>query len=148
MKIWKEFQSLNWSGKIIASVFFFGIFFGIIGAIFSAGSSTQTTPQQTAQVETAPQPVAEAPKPELDIMTKSSCEDWIVIIGEGAKGIKTETEVREGMQKVYETARYSTDADIVDAATRQLAALTAGDIDAFSVASTDFGNACKAHGAL
>jgi hypothetical protein len=144
MKIWKEFLNLTLSSKIIISIFLFGI----IGIIFNTGTSMQSAQQQTTQVETAPQRVAEEPKPELDIMTKSSCEDWIVIIEEGAKGLKTETEVREGMQKVYETARYSTDADIVDAATRQLAALTAGDIDAFSVASTDFGNACKAHGAL
>jgi hypothetical protein len=146
MKIWKEFLNLTLSGKIIISIFFFGI----IGIIFNAGTSSQTTPQQTAQVEKAPQPVAEAPKPkpELDIMTESSCEDWLVIIGEGAKGLKTEAEVREGMQQVYEIARYSTDAEIVEYATQQLAAITAGDFEAFGVASEAFGNACKARGAL
>jgi hypothetical protein len=144
MKIWKEFLNLTLSGKIIISIFFFGI----IGIIFNAGTSSQTNTQQTAQVEKAPQPVAEAPKPKIDIMTESSCEDWLAIIGEGAKGINSEAEIREGMKKVYEIARYSTDADIVEAATLQLAAITAGDIDAFATYSNDFGNACKAHGAL
>jgi hypothetical protein len=144
MKIWNEFLKLTWWGKAIIII----IFLGILGTIFDSGDSSQTTPQQTAQVEKAPQPVAEAPKPKIDIMTKSSCEDWLAIIGEGAKGINSEAEIRDGMKKVYETARYSTDADIVEAATLQLAALTAGDIDAFATYSNDFGNACKAHGAL
>lgn len=85
-----------------------------------------------------------APKTELDLMTKRSCEEWSSIIRDAT----TEAEVRTGMQRVYETARYSVDADIVDAATRQLAALTAKDIDAWDDASYDFGSACKAHGAL
>ena len=144
MKIWNEFLKLTWWGKAIIII----IFLGILGTIFDSGDSSPTTPQQTAQVEKAPEPVAEAPKPELDIMTKSSCEDWLVIIGEGAKGLKTEAEVREGMQKVYEIARYSTDADIVEYSTQQLAAITAGDFEAFGVASEAFGNACKARGAL
>jgi len=144
MKIWNEFLKLTWWGKAIIII----IFLGIVGTIFDSGDSSQTTQQQTAQVEKAPQPVAEAPKPKIDIMTKSSCKDWLAIIGEGAKGINSEAEIRDGMKKVYETARYSTDADIVEAATLQLAALTAGDIDAFATYSKDFGNACKAHGAL
>jgi hypothetical protein len=144
MGIWKEFLNLKWWGKAIIIIIFLGIF----GTIFDSGDSSQTTPQQTAQVEKAPQPVAEAPKPKIDIMTESSCEDWLAIIGEGAKGISSEAEIRDGMKKVYEIARYSTDADIVEAATLQLAAITAGDIDAFASYSNDFGNACKAHGAL
>jgi hypothetical protein len=85
-----------------------------------------------------------APKIELDPMTKSSCEEWSSIV----KNAKGEAEIRKGMQRVYETARYSVDADIVDAATRQIAAITAQDIDAFNDASYDFGGACKTHGAL
>jgi hypothetical protein len=144
MKIWNEFLKLTWWGKAIIII----IFLGILGTIFDSGDSSPTTPQQTAQVEKAPEPAAQIPKPELDIMTESSCEDWLVIIGEGAKGLKTETEVREGMQQVYEIARYSTDAEIVEYATQQLAAITAGDFEAFGVASEAFGNACKARGAL
>jgi hypothetical protein len=81
-----------------------------------------------------------------DIMTARSCKDWYVVISEGAKGVQTISELRAGMKKVYEVARYSVDADIADAATRQLAAVTAGDTAAYEIAATDFGNACKAHG--
>ena len=79
-------------------------------------------------------------------MTKKSCRDWYSVISEGAKGIQTDAELRAGMRKVYDTARYSEDLDISDAATRQLAAVTAGDTSAFETAAIDFGNACKAHG--
>ena len=79
-------------------------------------------------------------------MTKKSCRDWHEVISEGAKGIQTDAELRTGMQKVYDVARYSEDLDIADAATRQLAAVTAGDTSAFETAATDFGNACKARG--
>jgi hypothetical protein len=131
---------------LVGLVLFTALFAGLIGAVTGSSESTKTDTASGGKND--PYRMEVAPQPEIDIMTKSSCKDWIAIIGEGAKGINSESEIRAGMQKVYETARYSTDADIVDAATRQLAALTAGDIDAFSVASTDFGNACKAHGAL
>ncbi len=81
-----------------------------------------------------------------DIMTKRSCRDWYVQISEGGKGVQTDAERLAGFKKVYEVARYSEDSDIADAATRQLAALIAGDVEAFSIAANDFGNACKAHG--
>lgn len=81
-----------------------------------------------------------------DIMTARSCKDWYVVISEGGKGVQTVSELRAGMKKVYDVARYSEDADIADAATRQLAAVTAGDAAAYEKAATDFGNACKAHG--
>ena len=81
-----------------------------------------------------------------DIMTTRSCRDWYLVIAEGGKGVQTDAELRAGMKKVYDVARYSADADIADAATRQLAAVTAGDAAAFQQAATDFGNACKAHG--
>lgn len=79
-------------------------------------------------------------------MTRQSCRDWYAAISESAKGVMTDAELRAGMQKVYDKARYSVDLDIVDAATRQLAAVTAGDVEAYGIAATAFGNACKAHG--
>lgn len=89
-----------------------------------------------------------APQPKIDSYTKYSCVDWLKVIGEGSKGVNTEAEIRAGIAKVYELARFSQDADIVESATRQLATITAGDIDGFAIASTDFGNACKKYGAL
>jgi hypothetical protein len=90
--------------------------------------------------------VAASSAPAVDIMTKRSCRDWYSVISEGGKGVQTDSEIREGMKKVYDVARYSEDMDIADAATRQLAAITAGDAVEFEKAATDFGNACKAHG--
>jgi hypothetical protein len=81
-----------------------------------------------------------------DIMTQRSCRDWYLIISEGSKGVQTDAELRDGIKKVYDVARYSADTDIAEAATRQLAAVTAGDSAAFAIAGNDFGNACKAHG--
>jgi hypothetical protein len=81
-----------------------------------------------------------------DIMTKRSCRDWYVQISEGGKGVQTDSERNAAFKKIYDVARYSVDVDIADAATRQIAALLAGDVEAFSAAATDFGNACRAHG--
>ena len=110
----------------------------VIGQLF--GSSNSDTNTSSTTTVTTPKVT------EVDIMTKRSCRDWYEVIGEGAKGIQTDAEIREGMQKVYDVARYSTDLDIADAATRQLAAITSGNTSAFETAATDFGNACKAHG--
>ena len=90
--------------------------------------------------------VAASSTPATDIMTKRSCRDWYSVISEGGKGVQTDSELRAGMKKVYDVARYSEDIDIADAAKRQLAAITAGDAVEFEKAATDFGNACKAHG--
>jgi hypothetical protein len=110
----------------------------VIGQLF--GSSNSETKTDSTNTVITPK------ETKVDIMTKRSCRDWYEVIGEGAKGIQTDAELRDGMQKVYDVARYSTDMDIVDSATRQLAAVTSGDTSAFAVAGNDFGNACKAHG--
>jgi hypothetical protein len=107
-----------------------GQLFGSDKSSTSSSSSSPTTTESTA----------------VDIMTKRSCRDWYTQISEGAKGVQTDEERIAGFREVYDVARYSTDADIADAATKQLAALIAGDVDAFSVAATNFGNACKTHG--
>jgi len=131
---------------LVGLVLITALFGGLINIV--TGSSGSSKSDTASDGKNDPYRMEVAPQPEIDIMTKSSCKDWLAIIGEGAKGVSNTEELRAGMQKVYETARYSADADIVDSATRQLASLTAGDVDAFSVASNDFGNACKAHGAL
>jgi len=131
---------------LVGLVLITALFGGLINIV--TGSSGSSKSDTASGGKNDPYRMEVAPQPEIDIMTKSSCKDWLAIIGEGAKGVSNTEELRAGMQKVYETARYSADADIVDSATRQLASLTAGDVDAFSVASNDFGNACKAHGAL
>jgi hypothetical protein len=131
---------------LVGLVLITALFGGLVNIV--TGSSGSSKSDTASGGKNDPYRMEVAPQPEIDIMTKSSCKDWIAIIGEGAKGVSNTEELRAGMQKVYETARYSADADIVDSATRQLASLTAGDVDAFSVASNDFGNACKSHGAL
>ena len=107
----------------------------IIGSLSGGNSSTSNSDNSSQQSNTS-----------VDIMTKKSCKDWYVVISEGSKGVQTDAEIREGIKKVYDVAKYSEDLDISDAATRQLAAITAGDTAAFEIAATDFGNACKAHG--
>ena len=110
----------------------------VIGQFTSPASNSPTS---TTSV------VADAPtSTSVDVMTKRSCRDWYAVISEGGKGVQTDAELRDGLKKVYDVARYSEDSDIVSAATRQLAAVTAGDTAAFETAATDFGNACQRHG--
>ena len=113
---------------------------GVFIGQFSGGTKSNNSSSSTTSTS------ASSSSKSVDIMTKKSCRDWYEVISEGAKGIQTDAELRVGMQKVYDVARYSEDLDIADAATRQLAAVTAGDTSAFETAATDFGNACKAHG--
>ena len=130
----KRNKLLNW--KVILGILLILV---IIGQ-FSGGTKSNKSSSSTTSTS------ASSSSKSVDIMTKKSCRDWYEVISEGAKGIQTDAELRVGMQKVYDVARYSEDLDIADAATRQLAAVTAGDTSAFETAATDFGNACKAHG--
>lgn len=82
----------------------------------------------------------------VDFVTKRACKLWRIAVDEGAKGVQTLEEMRAGMKEVYDVAKVSRDADIVDAATRQLSAITLEDLDAFAVAAKDFGEACLSKG--
>jgi hypothetical protein len=127
----KRFKKWQWALMIF-------VVLAVIGQL--TGGNSKSSPSSSTSTS------ASSSSKSVDIMTKKSCRDWYEVISEGGKGIQTDAELRTGMQKVYEVARYSEDLDIVDAATRQLAAVTAGDTSAFETAATDFGNACKAHG--
>ena len=127
----KRFKKWQWALMIF-------VVLAVIGQLTGGNSKSSSSSSNSTSASSSSKSV--------DIMTKKSCRDWYEVISEGGKGIQTDAELRTGMQKVYEVARYSEDLDIVDAATRQLAAVTAGDTSAFETAATDFGNACKAHG--
>ena len=127
----KRFKKWQWALMIF-------VVLAVIGQLTGGNSKSSSSSSSSTSASSSSKSV--------DIMTKKSCRDWYEVISEGGKGIQTDAELRTGMQKVYEVARYSEDLDIVDAATRQLAAVTAGDTSAFETAATDFGNACKAHG--
>jgi hypothetical protein len=127
----KRFKKWHWALIIFVA-------FAVIGQLTGGNSKSSSSSSTSTSASSSSKSV--------DIMTKKSCRDWYEVISEGGKGIQTDAELRTGMQKVYEVARYSEDLDIADAATRQLAAVTAGDTSAFETAATDFGNACKAHG--
>ena len=127
----KRFKKWQWALMIF-------VVLAVIGQLTAGNSKSSSSSSNSTSASSSSKSV--------DIMTKKSCRDWYEVISEGGKGIQTDAELRTGMQKVYEVARYSEDLDIVDAATRQLAALTAGDTSAFETAAKDFGNACKAHG--
>lgn len=127
----KRFKKWQWALMIF-------VVLAVIGQLTGGNSKSSSSSSNSTSASSSSKSV--------DIMTKKSCRDWYEVISEGGKGLQTDAELRTGMQKVYEVARYSEDLDIVDAATRQLAAVTAGDTSAFETAATDFGNACKAHG--
>ena len=99
----------------------------------------------SAQTNTTPT-VSTPAEPTVDLFTKRACRKWYESISEGSKGVQTTAEIRKGLQVVYEAAQFSEIPAIVDAGTRQLAAITIEDVDAFQAAMTDFGNACKAAG--
>ena len=82
----------------------------------------------------------------VDFVTKRACRIWREAINEGSKGVESFEEMRARFKEVYDVAKVSTDADIVDAATRQLAAITQGDAEAFQAAGNDFGIACQSKG--
>lgn len=109
----------------------------IIGQLFG-GESASTSNSSTAASSTSV-------TKNVDIMTKRSCRDWYTWTAEGAKGVLTMSEMRNSFKKIYDVAKYSEDLDIADAATRQMAALTSGDVKEFESAAMDFGNACKTH---
>ena len=110
----------------------------VIGSLSGGGDKTTTS--------NSPSGVSEPAGPQVDLFTKRACRKWYEAINEGGKGIQTTAEIREGMKVVYEAAQFSEIPAIVDAATRQLAAITNGDVEAFGNAGNDFGNACKAAG--
>ena len=112
----------------------------IIGQFTGSGDSvTESNSSGTTQATTAPEP-------SVDIFTKRACRKWRIAVAEGAKGVQTTAEIRAGIKVVYEAAQLSEIPAIVDSGTRQLAAITNGDVEAFSAAALDFGNACKAVG--
>lgn len=127
----KRFKKWQWALMIF-------VVLAVIGQLTGGNSKSSSSTSTSTSASTS--------STSVDIMTKKSCRDWHEVISEGAKGIQTDAELRAGMQKVYDVARYSEDLDIADAATRQLAAVTAGDTSAFETAATDFGNACKVRG--
>ena len=110
----------------------------VIGSLSGGGDKTTTSNSSSG--------VSEPEVPQVDLFTKRACRKWYEAINEGGKGIQTTAEIREGMKVVYEAAQFSEIPSIVDAATRQLAAITSGDVEAFGIAGNDFGNACKAAG--
>lgn len=120
------------------------IFLIIVLGLFIIGSITGGD-DETLQ-SSSPPVVSEPTEIQVDLFTKRACRKWYEAISEGGKGIQTTAEIREGMKVVYEAAQFSEIPAIVDAATRQLAAITNGDVDGFGVAGEDFGNACKAAG--
>ena len=110
----------------------------VIGSISSGGEETSSSSSSPG--------ISEPSVSQVDLFTKRACRKWYEAISEGGKGVQTTAEIREGMKVVYEAAQFSEIPEIVDAATRQLAAITNGDVEAFGTAGNDFGNACKAAG--
>ncbi len=116
----------------------------VVFVLFIIGSLSGGDPK-TTQSSSSPSS-SESSISQVDLFTKRACRKWYEAVSEGAKGIQTTAEIREGMKVVYEAGQFSEIPEIVDAATRQLAAITNEDVEAFRIAGIDFGNACKAAG--
>ena len=110
MNIWKDFLSLTWWGKAIIII----IFLGIMGAIFDVGDSTQTTLDQTTQVE-SPATNSETVSPQEETMPN---EPKLTFTISGDNGNTAPFSLNAGNYKVefttYKKCFYGGDLESVD----------------------------------
>lgn len=74
-----------------------------------------------------------------------ACDHFRNIAADVSAGVLTDAELRDKLKEVYDNASIATP-EVREAAREMLAALTAGDVDAFSVAISDMDAACTAAG--
>ena len=74
-----------------------------------------------------------------------ACRHFRNVAADASAGILTDAELRTKLQEVYDDARLSEDRAIVEWGERMLAAVTRGDMDAFSTSVSAFGEACEPH---
>ena len=130
----------NWQKAIIAfAVFIAFIGFAIIGQ-GTAGNDSSNTSKPSSPAVTTPE------APSVDIFTERACRKFREFVAEGSKGVLTDREMREEFRVSYDAAQFSEIPAIVNSATSTMAALTSGDVEAFSVASNALAEACIAVG--
>ena len=130
----------NWQKAVMAFVVFVAfIAFAIISQGTASNDSSNTGKSSSPAVTT---PEAQS----VDLFTERACRKFREFVAEGSKGVLTEMEMREEFRVSYEAARFSEIPTIVNSATATMAALTSGDVEAFSVASNSLAEACIAVG--
>ena len=82
-------------------------------------------------------------KTTVDTAAGLACGHLRNIAGDAGAGILSDTEFRDKIKEVYDTASVSDDADIRMYSRELLAAVTQQDIDRFSTAAAGFASACS-----
>jgi len=118
---------------------------GVVVILILIGQFTGGSESSDTQKSKSPQ-VNATEAPAVDIFTQRACRKFREFALEGGKGILTIAEMREKFRVSYEAAQFSEIPEIVNSATRTLAALTTGDVEAFSEATKEMADACLAAG--
>lgn len=91
-----------------------------------------------------PAPAAEAAPSSGDGSAELACSSFQSVSLDASRGVLTAQELREGLQGVYDDARYSDTPGISSGATRLLRSATSGSPDPQAIA--EFGDACDEAG--
>jgi hypothetical protein len=78
-----------------------------------------------------------------DASAQLACDKFYQVSSDADAGILTNAELRDGLQEVYDDARYSEIPEIRNSAQRMLAAITAGDFHGLERAVGDMDAACS-----
>jgi ABC-type Fe3+-hydroxamate transport system substrate-binding protein len=108
------------------------VLLGLAATLTLAGCSSDT-PTATSSTE-------------ADAGAGLACTHFRNVMGDAAKGLLTDAELRTKIQEVYDSAHVSASPGVASGAQSMLAAVTAGDPTAFTAASTAFDTTCKAVG--
>jgi hypothetical protein len=112
-------------------------------------STTNTgTTRAPATTETTEPPSARAldlepTTTELDGSTVLACEHFRNVMGDVAAGLLSDAELREKTKQFYGTGQRSGSPQVRTASRQMLAAITAGDTDAYLAAAKRMGAACE-----
>lgn len=111
----------------------------IIGQV-TGGNDSSNTSKPSSPAVTTPE------APDVDLYTERACRKFREFVTEGSKGVLTDREMREEFRVSYEAAQFSEIPAIVNSATSTMAALTSGDVEAFSVGTNALAEACMSVG--
>lgn len=116
------------------------------GSLFESDS---TEPAAPATAGDSGQPAAPEPPPTTagaDGSTQLACEHFRNVMGDVGNGLLTVPELREKTKEFYSTGQRSEISQVRTATRQMLAAITAGDTDAYMAASKRMDAACDQMG--
>lgn len=102
---------------------------GGCGALLSGGDESSSRPTRTDTSAS-------------DASARLACSHWANTFADARDGLLTDAELRGKVQEVHDDARVSTTPGIAGAARAMLAAMTAGNSEAFFVSAEEFASAC------